>query len=152
MISLQKLLSLLSLFDITIKLYTSYSDSYHSAITLLSLFSEKRLNEIEKRLTPSWEKAYLKLGRASFRTEKSLFSTPEEPLPSSKHGIYQLQIRHIRGINDVLNSQSMVLDVHFPIFITNLPSQCQPTSITQEENNRTFRKYILDVVKNTTST
>lgn len=34
MISLQKLLSLLSLFDITIKLYTSYSDSYHFAITI----------------------------------------------------------------------------------------------------------------------
>ena len=71
---------------------------YHTAITLLSHFTEKRLNR-------SREEPHSEPRRASSRLQKSLFPTPNMALTDSKYVTYQLQIRHIRGINDVLNSQ-----------------------------------------------
>lgn len=49
---------------------------------LLSLLAEKRLNRRR-------EETCMKPVRASFRTGKSPFSTPEEPLPDSKQGSYR---------------------------------------------------------------
>lgn len=62
---------------------------------LLSLLAEKRLNRRR-------EETCMKPVRASFRTGKSPFSTPEEPLPDSKQGSSRLQTRLLPTLNMAL--------------------------------------------------